>query len=249
MKITTNTCPEASAPLTALFPAAFAWGRLRSGAQECAALVDVTELHDEAAAQVLSEAEQEFFQQLRHPKRRREWLGGRIAAKAALLNLPEAADFEQEARRLTVLPDVQGRPRVSGGADGLTLSITHSGRYAAALAGQGRYCGIDLQVMSAKLPLLTKYFATAAELELLAKRLPELGGEIVALTLLWAAKEAIKKSLTQEQPGMFAGIAVTEIAATGKRIWRFECGTQSVFVHDLSPYALALTSGAALDIA
>ncbi|MGR0481489.1 MAG: 4'-phosphopantetheinyl transferase family protein [Candidatus Electronema sp. V4] len=243
MKITTNTCPEASALLAAFFPAAFAWGRLRSEAQDCAALVDLTELHDEDAARQLSDAEQEFFQQLRHPKRRREWLGGRIAAKAALLNLPEDAAFAAQARRLTILPDAQGRPTVSGGADNFTLSITHSGRYAAALAVQGRHCGIDLQVISAKLPLLTKYFAAAAELELLAEQL-ELGSETAALTMLWAVKEAVKKSLPQ-QPGMFAGIAAEGIAAAGDRAWRFQCGAQAATAYVFPPYVLALTSGAA----
>ncbi|MGX9726365.1 MAG: 4'-phosphopantetheinyl transferase family protein [Candidatus Electronema sp. VV] len=244
MKITTNTCPEASARLTAFFPAAFAWGRLRFEAQDCAALVDLTELGDEAAERLLSGAEQEFFQQLRHPKRRREWLGGRIAAKAALLlNLPENAAFTAQARRLTILPDAQGRPTVSGGADNFALSITHSGRYVAALAVQGRHCGIDLQIISAKLPLLTKYFAAAAELELLAGQ-PELGGEAAALTMLWAVKEAVKKSLPQ-QPGMFAGITADSVAAAGDRAWRFQCGAQAATAYVFPPYVLALTSGAA----
>ncbi len=247
MQITTNTCPEASARLAAFFPAAFAWGRLRSGARDCAALVDLTGLDDEEAEHLLSDAEQEFFQQLRHPKRRREWLGGRIAAKAALLNLPEDAAFAAQARRLTILPDAQGRPKVSGGADSLTLSITHSGRYAAALAAPGRHCGIDLQIISAKLPLLTKYFAAAAELELLAGQ-PDIGEEAAALTMLWAVKEAVKKSLAQDQPGMFAGIAAEGIAAAGGSSWHFDCGAQSAMVYIFPPYVLALTSGAAIAV-
>jgi len=247
MKITTNTCPEAAAqPLAAFFPAAFAWGRLRAGEQECAALVDLTELRDEAAARLLSEAEREFFQQFRYEKRRREWLGGRIAAKAALLKQPDAAAFEAQARQLTILPDAQGRPTVSGGADGLALSITHSGRYAAALAMQGRHCGIDLQIISAKLLGMTKYFAAAAELELLLAKQAEIGGEAAALTLLWAVKEAVKKSLAQNQPGMFAGITVSRITADSRGGWRFDCGAQSAMVYAFPPYVLAFASGAAI---
>lgn len=231
-------------PLTAFFPAAFAWGRLRAEEERCAVLVDLEQLREEAAARLLSEAEQDFFRQLRHPKRRSEWLGGRIAAKAALLNLPEDAAFAAQARRLTILPDAQGRPTVSGGQDNFALSITHSGSYAAALAAQGRHCGIDLQVISAKLPLLTKYFAAAAELELLAGQ-PELGSEAAALTMLWAVKEAVKKSLPHDQPGMFAGITADSVAAAGDRAWRFQFGAQAATAYVLPPYVLALTSGAA----
>uniref|UniRef100_UPI0040563880 4'-phosphopantetheinyl transferase family protein n=1 Tax=Candidatus Electronema sp. TaxID=2698783 RepID=UPI0040563880 len=244
MQSTTNTCPEPAESLAAFFPAAFFWGRLRAEAGRCAALVDLEQLREEAAARLLSGAEQEFFQQLRHPKRRCEWLGGRIAAKAALLNLPEDADFAAQARRLTILPDAQGRPTASGGADGLTLSITHSGRYAAALAAPGRPCGIDLQVISAKLPLLTKYFAAADELELLAGQ-PELGSETAALTMLWAVKEAVKKSLPQ-QPGMFVGIKAERILPAGDCAWRFQCGAQAAAAYAFPPYVLALTAGAAL---
>ncbi len=240
MKITSDTCPEVSAPLTAFFPAAFTWGGLRTGPQHCAALVDLTSLREDEAVQLLSEAELDFFQQLRHAKRRREWLGGRIAAKAALLNLPENAAFATQAPLLTILPDTQGRPVVSGGADDLALSITHSGGYAAALAAPGISCGIDLQIISTKLPSLTKYFATAAELDLLAGQ-PELGGETAALTMLWAVKEAVKKSLPT-QPGMFAGITVSRITAANEGAWHFDCGQRSAVAYVFPPYVLALTS-------
>ncbi len=240
MKITSDTCPEASATLAAFFPATFSWGGLRFGMQDCAALVNLAGLREDEAAQLLSEAELDFFQQLRHAKRRREWLGGRIAAKAALLAPRDMAAFTEQAKSLTILPDAQGRPVVSGGADGLALSITHSGGYAAALAAHGPSCGIDLQIISAKLPSLTKYFATAAELDLLAGR-PELGGEIAALTMLWAVKEAVKKSLPQ-QPGMFAGITVSRITAASGGAWHFDCGLRSAVAYVFPPYVLALTS-------
>jgi phosphopantetheinyl transferase len=241
MKSTTDTCFETAARLTLFFPAASVWGRWRADAETCAALVELERQSEEDAARLLSGPEQAFFQQLRHPKRRREWLGGRIAAKAALLNLPEAADFEERARRLSILPDAQGRPTFCGGAaENLALSVTHSGGYAAALAAQRQSCGIDLQKISAKLPALTKYFATEAELALLAKQ-PELDGHAAALTMLWSVKEAVKKSLTRDQPGMFAGIQVERITPAGDHAWHFQCGGQTVTAHDFSAYVLALT--------
>ncbi|WP_417913434.1 4'-phosphopantetheinyl transferase family protein [Candidatus Electronema sp. TJ] len=225
--------------IAAFFPTtASAAVRLRTEKGQCAALVDLEQQNEEKEAQLLSEAEQTFFQQLRHPKRRREWLGGRIAAKAALLNLPDADDFEARARHLTILPNEQGRPSISGGASGLSLSITHSGRYAAALAAQGQSCGIDLQKVSEKLFALISWFAIEEELHLLAH---SVGREAAALTMLWSVKEAVKKSLPHDQPHIFAGIKVARITPAGDRSWRFECEAQTVMAYDFSPYILALT--------
>lgn len=201
-------------------------------------MADLEQQREEDAVRLLSDAERTFFQQLRHPKRRREWLGGRIAAKAALLKLPDAANFEAQARRLTILPDAQGRPTVSGGAERLFLSITHSGGYAAALAAQGRSCGIDLQKISAKILALTNFFAAEDELALLAD---SVGRDAAALTMLWTVKEAVKKSLPHEQPGIFAGIKTERIVSAGDRSWRFECAGQAATAHDFSGYVLALT--------
>ncbi|WP_417910609.1 4'-phosphopantetheinyl transferase family protein [Candidatus Electronema sp. PJ] len=243
MKITTNTYPENTAPLLeSFFPIPCAWGRLYADAQQRVALVDLDQLQEHEAELLLSEAEREFLQRFRYPKRRREWLGGRVAAKTALLTLHEPEAFQQ----LTILPNEHGRPMVSGAAkSSAALSITHSGSYAAALAVQGASCGIDLQEISDKLPSLTGYFAAATELELLAQQ-PKLGSEETALTMLWAVKEAVKKSVLTDQPGIFAGITVERIIAVREHVWQFECAVQgylqqSAMVYDLSPYVLALT--------
>jgi phosphopantetheinyl transferase len=243
MKITTNTCPEkAVPPIESFFPTACAWGRLRVEKQERIALVDLDQLREDDVVLMLSEAERIYFQRFHHPKRRREWLCGRIAAKMALLDMYEAEEF----RRLTLLPDEHGRPVVSGlTKNNLSLSITHSGKYAAALAVPRESCGIDLQKISDKLPSLTNYFASEAELKLL-KNQSDLGSEETALTMLWAVKEAVKKSVFADQPGIFSGIEAQRISAAGDHTWRFECGThgyaiQVVVVHDFAPYILALT--------
>ncbi|MCW5205486.1 4'-phosphopantetheinyl transferase superfamily protein [Desulfobulbus sp. F5] len=245
MKITTNTCPEKAAPpIESFFPTACAWGRLRVKKQERVALVDLDQLREDDVVLMLSEAERIYFQRFHHPKRRREWLCGRIAAKMALLDMYEAEEF----RRLTLLPDEQGRPVVSGlmkSNRNLSLSITHSGKYAAALAVPRESCGIDLQKISDKLPSLINYFASETELKLL-KNQSDLGSEETALTMLWAAKEAVKKSMFADQPGIFSGIEAQRISAAGDHTWRFECGThgcaiQVVVVHDFAPYILALT--------
>ena len=197
---------------------------------------------EDRAALLLSNGELNYLQRFRYLKRRHEWLGGRIAAKAALTGAMEAAAFQ----RLTILPDKHGRPTVSGLSDpSLSLSISHSGEYAAALAVHGPSCGLDLQKVSGKLPGLTKYFATSTELELLADQ-SEFGSQETGLTVLWAVKEAMKKSLLSDQPDIFSGIKLEQLHAVGKRAWQCVCAArnhplQTALVYDFSPYILALT--------
>jgi hypothetical protein len=59
--------------------------------------------------------------------------------------------------------------------------------------------------------------------------------------MLWTVKEAVKKSLPQEQPGIFAGIRAERIVPAGDRSWRFECAGQAATAHNLLGYVLALT--------
>ena len=207
-------------------------------------LVDLEQLAEDKAVALLSAEEWNYFQRFRYPKRRREWLGGRIAAKAALLNTLDAGI----CRQASILPDADGRPIVSGRVDSrLSLSISHSNSYAVAMAIHGQNCGIDLQEVSDKLPALTKYFAAAAELEILAGQ-SELGSQESALTMLWAVKEAMKKSLLANQPTIFSGIEMKQIETIGKQVWQCTCAVQghalqTALVYDFSPYILALSRG------
>lgn len=204
-------------------------------------LAQLAEAEDRAAL-LLSNAEQEYLQRFRYPKRRHEWLGGRIAAKAALIDTMEAAAFQ----RLTILPDRHGRPVVSDQPDpSLSLSISHSGTYAAALAAHGPSCGLDLQEVSDKLRELTKYFAAPAELDLLDSQ-PQLGSLETRLTMLWAVKEAMKKSLLADQPDIFSGIELKQLHSVAKGVWQCACAVrhhplQTALVYDFSPYILALS--------
>ncbi|MCI5220344.1 MAG: hypothetical protein D3914_14415, partial [Candidatus Electrothrix sp. LOE2] len=124
------------------------------------ALIEQAVQRDEAALrqQVLSAAEQRYFQRFKYIKRKKEWLGGRIAAKAAILASFPAAD--QDLCTITILPDKHGRPVVeelpacfSGRKSRPVISLSHSDGFAAALAREEQKegarakssCGIDLQ--------------------------------------------------------------------------------------------------------
>lgn len=80
----------------------------------------------ELAANHLHPIEREHLVRYRLPKRRQEWLAGRLCAKAALAS---HLDGRREPSRLLIEPDRQGRPRARGWA--VYLSISHSRRRAA----------------------------------------------------------------------------------------------------------------------
>ncbi len=256
MDITTNTHPEPERIHTFFFTVRSFYGipvRIQTQNRQIVSLVSLKkEIHWSEPEQLLSTAERNYCKRFRYPKRRNEWLGGRTAAKAALLPLPVFQGVQDEADRLTILPDEHGRPILEepfgrAKTENIALSITHSGEYAAAFAIQGlSFCGIDLQKISAKLPDLTNHFTTAAELDMLECR-PELGDRETALTMLWAAKESLKKSLLSDQSVIFSGVEVKQIIPADKQVWQFRCAVQgypdqqTATVYNLAPYILSLT--------
>ncbi len=219
--------------------------------QQCTALIDLWQLangleHSDSKLpeQLLSETEQTYFERFSYPKRRREWLGGRIAAKVAMLELAESDRLQDKLQHLSILPNEQGRPLADEISD-IAISISHSSRFAVALAVKGATCGIDLQKESAKLPDLTDRFASAQELTILAG-LPAPGDQVTRLTMLWAAKEALKKSILHDQPAIFSGIQVQQATVVRDHEYCFYCRVkghpdQTAMVYNFSPYILSQT--------
>ena len=206
---------------------------------------------------VLSVAEQGYFQRFKYMKRKKEWLGGRIAAKAALLAFTRADAAEQDLRRITVLPDTHGRPVIEAfsadlSAQGnrgkaLSISLSHSDGFAVALASESGNCGIDLQEISAKLAGLTDHFATDAELRLLAEQTDyDDYDEDTCLTMLWTVKEALKKALLHDQSVIFSATELCEIFRLNDSVRCFTCTVQgrrqSVLVRSFPPYILSMTA-------
>ena len=193
---------------------------------------------------LLSDPEQAYFSRFSYRKRRQEWLGGRIAAKVAILESTPTDCLLNDLQQLTILPDKNGRPTTDLPPN-TALSISHSSEFAVALVSNSATCGIDLQKISPKLPGLTDRFATGEELSILA-RLPVPVDQVHRLTMLWAAKEALKKSILHDQPAIFSGIELRQATVVREHAYCFSCNVdgqpdQTVMVHDLSPYILALT--------
>lgn len=101
------------------------------------------------------------------------------------------------------------------------ISISHSHNLAVAAAMQRR-CGIDIQQCRSAVVRVKSRFCEPGEAELLAASLAGFD-EVSRLTMLWSAKEAIRKAVPVEPLPAFAEmelVAVREGAAGGMT---FDC--------------------------
>ncbi len=147
---------------------------------------------DEAVGHWLSGEEAAELAQMDHPKRRSEWLAGRIAAKEAIRSL---ADYRFPVRDVAVLRGADGAPEPVVPAEGEApfVSIAHSAERAVACACALRAVGIDVERAAPDIARLRERFCTQQEVRLLQQSLD--GDESVAMMHLWVAKEAALKVL------------------------------------------------------
>ena len=147
--------------------------------------------------QYLASQEREYWHKLTSKKRKREWLGGRFAAKYVAAEILIRAGHEVEWSRLSVCYDTTGRPFLA--ADDINsglpdISISHSGDMAAAMAVGRGLCGIDIQKITDRVIKVRHRFCSKREEQVLnsffsnSSERPE-----THLTKLWAAKEALRK--------------------------------------------------------
>ena len=137
------------------------------------------------ADRVLSEKELAFFQTLKFPKRRTEWLGGRLALKTLVAQAARVSLTQVE-----VLPqETSGKPQllVRGESAKWAYSITHSHGWAAAAVSQEcRFLGIDLEKIQHRIHAWAEDFFHLQELTAM---------DDAFLTALWTRKEAVVKLL------------------------------------------------------
>lgn len=121
-------------------------------------------------------------------KRREDHLRGRYAAKLALGQAGRGGPAAARA----IFPGVFGQPVVRGG-DGWQVSIAHSGGRAAAVAFPEEHpLGIDLEACDSGHAATLARDLSPAEADWVAAAGT---GRLVALTALWAAREALSKVL------------------------------------------------------
>ena len=189
--------------------------RFHDGAGFCIAVVDITQVREllrgnnDLLCDWLSEEEQKHISRYRFPKRVSEWLSGRIAAKAALLRGQTFLQGKCEPDGITILADEHGRPIIirPQAVHVVQLSISHSYRYGVAMISfQG--CGVDIQKIESRIAKLGDHIGTEREIRMATKAV---GSLQEGLTLLWAAKEAIKKCCLYDRPGLCRASIVERI--------------------------------------
>ncbi len=140
-------------------------------------------------------AELETLKQFNLIKRRKQWLGGRLAAKKAILQ-----EKGNDQKDWEISNEKDGRPGAvfipSPGGEP-AISISHSHDLAVAAAAMVKGCGIDIEPVSPRPARLAGRFSSAAEARVL-KNLPQEH----AFTLLWCAKESLRKAV-RPLPGFF----------------------------------------------
>ena len=135
------------------------------------------------AEEFLTDFESKHYKNFTVKKRADEWLAGRYAAKevaSEFFNLP--------FKRMQVRNMKSGAPVLQAeGGNSLTISITHSGDYAAAgISLTGDLIGVDIEKIEPRPQGWTDLYFDKAEL---------IAEDNAYLTELWAKKEAVLKLL------------------------------------------------------
>ncbi|HWR66851.1 MAG TPA: 4'-phosphopantetheinyl transferase superfamily protein [Bellilinea sp.] len=144
----------------------------------------------------LSLEERTRFDSMRFPKRRREWLLGRLTAKILLTRcLPELATVPMDC--ITIGNHAEGAPFVSITGDPMPIKLSISHREGMAVAAvsvnPGVSLGIDLEWVEDHPQSFYKDFFTPGEVELMAGMPTDRHGWVG--TLIWSAKEAVLKAM------------------------------------------------------
>ncbi|MFJ2664213.1 4'-phosphopantetheinyl transferase family protein [Nocardia fluminea] len=139
----------------------------------------------------MSTAEATYAAALPFPKRRLEWLAGRLAAKRAVQAYYQRHFGTAIASRDIVVATIQAGPRAGKPVvdAGVEIGITHSGDFAVGVCTAGPV-GIDLEQNRMLPPLLVRALSPPAEAES-ARHRTRL--DTMAPTLQWACREAVLK--------------------------------------------------------
>ncbi len=165
-----------------------------------ACIVNLQTLQQSSDARLfLTEGELTTYQGFTNSKRKLHWLGGRVAAKKTIITLMQK---QLQWHDIVISRLDSGRPlaTVTGDLFQTDISISHSGGLAGAIAVTEGHCGIDIQIVAQKVNRVAPRFSTEKEISLLQNSVP--GTTEERLTLLWAAKESIRKAAgTEKLPG------------------------------------------------
>jgi 4'-phosphopantetheinyl transferase EntD len=166
------------------------------------AVISMIPAADEIEFGFLCPEEYAQLQKYKLPKRRSEFLSGRLCAKLAVSRyLEESLRIRPGMEQIEICNNENGRPFLCLHPEQPfavpEISISHSSGYAAAIAARHR-CGIDIQKQDKSLIKVQEKFCADREYTLLRKSIRE-GDKLRRLALLWSAKEAIQKTFSIEK--------------------------------------------------
>ncbi len=142
---------------------------------------------------ILSEDEIARYTQMKIEKRKKEWVLGRMTAKALLSSngLPYAG---QSMASIWIDNQPEGAPYLPNGKVSGSLSISHRENIAVAAFTplESTFLGIDLEKIESREMSFVEDFFTQAELDFTLKLSGE--AQTIWITLVWSAKEAVLKA-------------------------------------------------------
>jgi 4'-phosphopantetheinyl transferase len=189
-------------------------------------LINLDKLQRQLAANALDPAEYlappelAAYQKFKYQKRKIEWLGGRLAAKQAVLRLQKQQPTPGAMRDWPISADEHGKPffhKQTGGPAG--LSISHSHGLALAMAVQGLDCGLDIQQISPATIRVKEKFCNRTEERILSSHVRPEANQATGLTMLWAAKEALRKARGGHPLTGFTAMQLTEAVCPNNEFW------------------------------
>jgi phosphopantetheinyl transferase len=142
----------------------------------------------------------EEFSKLVSNKRKREYLGVRVALKQLL-------GIEKQ-----IVYDYEGKPALLDGS--YHISVSHSASWVAVIVHPNRTVGIDIEVPTEKMKMLYKRFLNETEQKELSN-----GENLTQLMLAWSGKEALYKII---------GIEAVDFA-NQLHIFPFETKSEGIF--------------------
>jgi 4'-phosphopantetheinyl transferase len=145
----------------------------------------------------LSRGESEVLAGLHLPRRRRDWMLGRWAAKRAALVAAREWGGMREAD-VEIIAAADGAPEawLDGRPAPFTISLSHRGGLGACLvAAPGVMAGCDIELVEPRAPVFAADWFTNGELAQVAVTPP--ARRDLAVTVIWSVKESVLKALRQ----------------------------------------------------
>ncbi len=135
--------------------------------------------------EILSTEELEKYSSFKVPKRQKEWLAGRFAAKAVIGNFLNSS---LNPKNIPITYDLSGRPVCLLNNKKYLLSITHSGDWAGAVVKNENcsFLGMDIEKIEVRSKFWIEDYFHKEEVKT---------GSPEHLTKLWTIKESVLKAL------------------------------------------------------